>query len=512
MRKVFVALLLFDILFCLPFFLNISTTFPRLYSDYDAILPIYQYIGTYFRLHHAFPSIIPFVAGGIPILGDPVTGIFNPLTTLPLIFFDVNISIRITFFLVILFSGITMYFFLQKIKVSKVLQYWGSFLYMSSGIIVACISAGHITEKFLSIPLIPLLFLLELDKEVTIKKTFFVGLVIAATIYCGDIYGTWFFFIFLFLIEGFYFFKYSNFRFKRIISFLGVGIIFLIFSSPLIYPFVTNVLPIMRRPTYVNPFLGSIHFFLLPLQFIMPLQINFYDRPFFQRHLGFYYNWYEYYGFLGFFPIFFFKNIKKVLRDVRIQLLLILILAGSLYLSSGFIYSPFHWIFTFWKGSNVFRVPQRIVIPLTPVVIALFCLLAMKWKKKVSLYTILSLSILWTVGVGWFTFSQTFVPQNQELLNFVNKFAKIDTDHAEVANFLPFTQYYITENGIPIHNYYYAWVPKTTLQIDTHEGAIYKDAIVKAKIKYILSTDKKNFSDMGYKKVMKYKEYIVWAK
>lgn len=502
---------LFALFFCLPIFLSIHNTFPRLDSDYDAVLPIYQYIGSFIRTHHAFPSSIPFVGTGITIIGDPANGILNPLLFFPLIFFDINISIRLTVLFVIFFSGLAMLYLLKKEKLSNYISYWGAFLYMTSGALIASIAAGHITEKFLVYPIYPLFFLTSLDGKMSIKKACIIGLLIAVGVYSGDLYSVWFCMILLFSIQLFYTLYNRDMWWKRILFIICVNICFLFFASPKLYFFLKDVLPIMRRHADISPFLGSIHAWFLPLQFLTPFQVSFYDRPFFQRHIGFYFNWYEYFGFLGFFPIIFFKNIQGLLKNKKIVLLLFLIFVGCLYLASAFFYSPFHWLFTYIKFVDVFRVPQRIVGPLSSIVVLLFCLIASKWKNKKTQLPLLMASILATVACGWYIFSYTFVPVHKEEIAFANEVARIDTTHAPVVNFAT-SQYLLTERDIPIINYYYAWVPKNTPLLASEKGIPNIKKIVELNPKYILSQNTTSFGEFGYKQVYKESSRSIWEK
>lgn len=505
-------LFLFALLFSLPLFFTVFSTFPRLDSDYDAVLPVYQYIGNFIRLNHTLPSTIPFVGAGIPVIGDPISGIYNPLLLIPIIFFNVNVSIRLTIFFVIFFSGLSQFIFLRKFKISKFLSFWGAMIFMTSGVLVAAVAAGHITEKFLTLPAIPLFLLAALKNQVSFKKSLFISLILSYALYSGDLYMAWFFSIFIFFLETYFFVKQRKFRLRRIIYFLTIPLFACIFSLPTLYPFLTHVLPIMKRPTLINPFLGSIHALFFPLQFLIPFQVNFYDRPFFQKHIGFYYNWYEYYAFLGFFPVIFFKNSRKIIANTYFQMCLVLFIIGGLYLACAFFYSPFHWLFVAWNNNAVFRVPQRIAIPLTPVVIFACCLLANTWKNKATLFFICFASLLWTFAIGWYTFFYTFVSLPKEEKTFIDVFSNIDKDRKPVVDFVGKTQFFLSEKNISVTNYYYAWVDKKTPTFSSDKGELYMDVLQKGNSLYVLTPRKISLEKIGYKNMYSDGKNIIWQK
>jgi len=512
MKRIEIAtIFIFSLVFCLPIFFKISQTFPRLDSDYNAVLGIYEYIGQYVRAHFVIPSIIPFVTTGIPVIGDPLNAILDPFFSIPIILFGVNAGLRLTILINALLSGIGMFVFLKSLRTSKFMQFAGSLLYLSSGPFIASVSAGHITEKFLAYPLIPIFFMLAIKEKLGSKSSIGLSILLGAAIYFGDFYMVWFLVLFLLVIRGYYVCIQKKFL-EEVVNVVSIFIYSLAFVSPKLYFFVRDVLPIMQRTNIVNPFLGSIHFFLFPLQFLVPFQVNFYDRPFFQRHLGFYYNWYEYYAFIGLLPVVFLKNIKGIFKDKYVKIFAILLFVGALYLANGYWYSPFHYLFLLVKQVDVFRVPQRVVIPLTSITIALLCLCADTWRNKRFVYGIFTISIFWTFSIGWLAFFRTFVPISQDEIIFTNIVERINSKHAAVLIVDAGSEYLLSKKGIPVINYYYGWVPRNTPIIFTKEGQLQKDVIAKTEAKYILSTKNYTFDDLGYQEIGGNKNEIVWAK
>ncbi|HYK08744.1 MAG TPA: hypothetical protein VEW42_04580, partial [Candidatus Eisenbacteria bacterium] len=180
-----------------------------------------------------------------------------------------------------------------------------------------------------------------------------------------------------------------------------------------------------------------------------------------------------------------------------------------LYVASAYFYSPFHWIFVLWK-IHIFRVPQRIVIPLTSVVITLFVLCAHVWKRKKTLYVICIASLVWTWSVGWFTFSYTFVVPKKSDREFAKLVAKIDSSHSPVINIGTIPNFYLTQENIPILNYYYAWVPKNTPTFTYEDGKIHKEVVAKVRPLYVLVPLSTSLEDIEYSLSFHNNKYALW--
>lgn len=515
-KRILLVIILYALLFCLPVFLHINLTFPNLLSDYDSNLPIYTYIVSFIWQFHAIPHSIPVVASGIPFWGDPLNSFLNPLFSLPLLIWGINGGLRVSVLFCVIFSGISMLYLLKEWKMGSFLRVTGALLYMSAGTFIAQVSAGHI-EKFLVYPFVPLLLLFSMTNVFSLRKTILVAGVITATVYSGDLYNTWFFLLFFFCIRLFYLVKEKKIA-DFLLSILVVPL-FLLFSLLKLYPFLTETLPMMKRFFPIHPTQGSIHAFLLPLQFLVPFQVNFYDRPFFQRHLGFYFNWYEYYAFITPFPFLFLGKIKPLLRDIRVQALLFLLTIGSLYLSLAYIYSPFFYFVKILGDFAYFRVPQRIILPLTSVVIALLLLCAQEWIKekriRVAARWIMIGSIVWTTLVGWKTLTDTFRINNYSQKDLIARmpFEKETT----VATFALPSQLFLVQRGFGVSNYYYGWVPKNTetyVREEKNNVVINFSKLVGKNPTYIVvsNTYKKDLSTYGYTLYGKNDTISIWKK
>lgn len=513
MKKEFFIILCFAILFCLPLFLKISTTFPRLDTDYDSNLPIYQLIISSIHQGH-IPWKVPVTQRGFSLLGDPLNSFLNPLFSFPLFLFGINAGLRVSIFLCCLTSGITMWCLLQKQKVSIIGRVWGSLLYMSAGAFIAPVAAGHI-EKFLVYPFVPLLLLFILKPAFRFLDNLGCAAVIAATVYSGDLYSTWFFLLLFACSRIYYSFKEK--RKEQVITSLLVVSFFFLFASLKLYPFLQDVFPIMKRYSTINPFQGSIHFFLFPLPFIIPWQVNFYDRPFFQKHLGFSFNWYEYYAFLTPFPLLFLLKIKKVWGKKEVKLVVLLLFIGSLYISAKYSYSPFHWIISTFGSNTMFRVPQRIVMPLTSVVVLLFVWCFEVWQKqkqhKNLVLSLAFLSIIWTFCVGQQVFATTFPSHSNPQLLLIKELRQKDKRNFAVASFAMGTQLFLIQQQIPLLNYYYGWIPTTEQTFLSPSGTVPDFSLLsQGHPSYVITNQPVNLAKYGYSLFLKNNTITIWKR
>ena len=506
MKKYILILFSWSIVLCLPMIINAGNTFPRLDSDYDSNLSIYQYIVSFIWRYHSFPWQIPILNGGISVLGDPLNGFLNPLLGISLIALGINYGVRLSILLTCFASGLSMFCLLICMRVKKIISLWSALLYMSGGAFVAAVASGHI-EKYLVYPLVPLVLLFGIHQKLNKKHIVGLGFVFAGAVYSGDLYAVWFFFLLHIAIRAFYLFRTKTLL--QLYYFLFPLLIFVFLASPKLYFFSRDVLPIMQRFSSINPYKGSLHFFLFPLPFIMPLGVWFWDRPFFQKHLVFYFNWYEYFAFITPLPFIFLLALKKVWKKEEIKISVVLLFVGMFYFSLAYPYSPFFWLFHLTPLAAFIRVPQRIVLPMTSVLIFLLAMCLQTWidKKILSKTTVglLVLTLVWTLFVDWNIISKTFVKIPQEEISFAQKVAFYNPSRAPVTNLSAASQYLLVKNSMPIANFYYGWVPKTTLFSKTNEANLSGQIIVLSPKNMLLETK-------GYKAVYRDSKNIIWQK
>ncbi|MBI3577696.1 hypothetical protein HY086_06690 [Candidatus Gottesmanbacteria bacterium] len=433
-----------------------------------------------FRLDTDYDSNFSMV--GRYVLGDPLSPMLNPLYSVPVLIFGTEYGFRITIALVIMFSSLTMWLLLRNLRVTPTVRMWGSLLYATAGTLVARIAAGHI-EKVLSYPLVPIFFLALLQ-----KRGILAGVIAAAAFLSGDVYLAWFFFVF-----GMAALAWRMWTLREIAL---SAISFLLFSSPKLIPFLVAVQPTMERFFPIHYSDGSIHAFLAPFAFFIPFQTSFYDRPFLQRLLGFHFNWYEYFAFLSPLPLVFLFQ-KKIWKERIIQFLLFLFCIGALYLALAYPYSPFYWLFRFVPSLQVFRVPQRILFPLTTVVVVLFALAADRWRRFAV--PLMAGSLLWTSAIFTKTFTASFESPRVLEKQVAAELRKRDNSSFAVANFVCCIQTFLIAEKISILNYYYGWRPKGSPNFIRADGNGFDySPLATVQPKYIIGKSSDDFTQYGY--------------
>lgn len=468
------------------YFLNYGLTF-RLDSDYDMLLSYYSFVVEYVRTYWWLPRIHPYAGLGLPLAGDPGISFYNPLFLTPVVLLGMIPGLWVVMWLMVFIAGLAMSKFLSSLNLSRMIILWGSLLYMVSGALAARFAAGHIIF-FLTYPFWPLIFLYLIRPA---PRS--LGVVGAYFFLSGDIYAVWFTAIFFIITQGY---KRNNIIKNSFLSLCS----FLLLASPKLYFVIVDALPVFQRTFAGNPAEGSIHVWWTLLPFLVPLKVAFYDRPFFQRHLGFYFNWYEYYAFISPLPfIFFYKNTKKLITH-HPQLITIVII-GLLYVSLAFPYSPFYWLFHFIPQLHIFRVPQRMYLPLSSVVITLCCLAAQPWKKSLLLYTILISSLVMTGMTSLHAFTYAFEKPRIHEKALVTWLKNYDSGKYFVLDMVCCNQIFLVEAHIPVLNFYSGWIPNYTPD--------YKD-LSKTRATYILANTSDDFSQYTYQKIYQAEGGSVW--
>lgn len=473
----------------------------RLDTDYDSNFPVY---GSVF-------SQTPLT--GISVWGDPLSAIWNPLFSIPVLTLGTEYGFRVTIVFVIMLSALAMWWLLRSLHIPSKVQLWGSLIYASSGTLAARIAAGHI-EKVLSYSLVPIFLLALLQKRGTLA-----GLVSALAFLSGDVYLVWFFVVFWFASLLWRWIVEQDTGIRLVIDLLKFALICAFVSTPKLIPFIRDVVPTMVRFFPIHFAEGSIHVLLTPLAFVVPWQTAFYDRPFFQRILGFHYNWYEYYAFVSPLPLVFCWQ-KKIRNQTIVRFLLFLLMVGALYVSLGYVYSPFYWIFRMIPAIQAFRVPQRIFFPMTTIVIVFFALAADSWfaqhTKRVWQWfglMIMGGSLLWTSMVFAKTFTQSF--ENPRVLeeSVSRHLRSSDRSPFAVADFVCCMQTFLIREKIGIVNYYYGWRPASSPNFIKSDGNGFDYSPLRLiRPKYIIAKAGESFEVYGYIPYITSKTIQVWKK
>ncbi len=410
MRSILI-LFLVSILYVGSVFLATQGETFRLDSDYDSNFPIISYVVDTIRNEKRFPLWNPYVATGIFVLGDPLSGVTYLPYLLPMLAFGVPEGWWVVITLHLFLAGMFMWMFLQKSKYAL----WGGLLYMGAGAFAARVAAGHI-EKVLSYPWYPLflLFLLRPSSGAAL------GAIMGIVFLTGDVYGL--------LFMGIW---YGVVRVIGGIKGIRVTIAaFVVVSAIKLVPFIREVLPVMERFSLFDAARGSIPAWLSWLPFVMPWGVEFYDRPLMQRFFGFWYNWYEYYAFIGL-PVVFLVWLPSITKRREVKILLILLAVGLAYAARGYVYSPWYGLTPLLEW---FRVPQRMYGALTSVVVALIVTSLKKNTSRVLPWGMLFVTFI----VSGYQMTRAFEPPRSCC-----------------------TQFHLVREKIRVINYYYGWLPKT---------------------------------------------------
>ena len=517
MKKEIFIIALSGLLFILPvLFLTRDLSF-RLDTDYDMALPVLHFLVDFMRTNFSLPSWNPYIGTGIPVIGDPQSLVFYPFIIIPLFIFGADFGLRFAIIISILFSGISMWVLLSKLRTNRWTRIWGAIVYQLSGPLIAAISAGHV-GKILSFPFFPLFLALVIDKKIKKINIVLSAVILTLIFFIGDFYALWFLVLIYVSIKTFYLIKEKKQLRQVITQTFFIFLLFFIFSSVKLISFLKDMNPSMERFFPVNHYAGSIHFFLSPLAFIMPLQVEFYDRPFFQRFLGFHFNWYEYYAFITPLPFIFLLKIKNVLKNEHVKFLIFYIILGVLYVSMKYYYSPFHWLYEFLTPIQSFRVPQRIFTPMTGILIALLAVCASYWldktkvkKEKIVICGIFLISIVWLFFIGQQTIYKTFEKPRTDEESIVRELRKKDKGNFYVASFTCCMQTFLIKEKIPVLNFYYGWRAKDLPNFINEKGNGYNyEKLKNIRPSYIITEKELDFKKYSYFKFIENSKIRIW--
>ena len=536
-------MLLASVLYVGSVFLAVRGKTFRLDSDYDANLPVVAYVVDTIRNEKRFPFWNPYISTGISVLGDPLSAVTYMPYFLPMLIFGVPDGWWVVIGLHAFMAGVFMWMFLVKItsprlaairtdrsSVRSRLPLWGGLLYMSGGAYAARVAAGHI-DQAVSYSWYPLLLLFLVGRKQTVGKAVAAGVLLGVAFLTGDWYAVLFMVIFCGVVSVVRALEIRNreIRVRRWIrEILVTGVAFASLGSIKLVPFFLDVWPQMSRFSTFDATRGSLHAFLTWIPFVMPWGVAFYDRPIFQRLLGFWYNWYEYYAFIGLPTIFLFW-LPRVIRRREVQILLLLLFVGLAYVARGHAYSPWYGLAGLLHG---FRTPQRIYEGLTSVVVALVVLcvdyvtrsgfprrshgigLPAAYHPRGALsFLHLALwgGVLVSFLVNGYQMTRAFEYPRSTEEAVVQELRVRDGEEISVATFACCTQTFLVRSGIRVVNYYYGWRPKNSGQFVTPDGtSISLEPLAWEKPTYILARPTIEFGRYGYEAWFQKGEIVVW--
>lgn len=492
---------LFSLVFLVILGLGTWKTSFRLDTDYDLVLPVAQFAINAVTKPQQFLVWNPYIGLGIPVLGDPNSFALSPWYVPVFLLFGANWGIRVIIAISFLIAGHSMWLLLSSLKIHKKLSIWGASLYQTSGALAALVASGHV-EKLASYAVSPYVFYFMWKQKMTGLHMTITGLLLASMYLTNDLYTPWFLSIF-FVAFSLYNLWSKKKTFKTVAGeFLGIYGAWLGFSIFKIAFFIRDILPYFDRLSSVNAFDGSIHAWFLPLSYLVPWQVAFYDRPTFQRLLQFRFNWYEYYAFITPFPFIFFLAIRKVIKKQYVLYGLIAIVVSLLYISLKFPYSPFYYLLHGISFFRSFRVPQRVVMTLLIPLIVMFVYCADAWireKKYAIVWMLCMMTLLWTIPVSFSTMKTAFAPFRSDEYYVASQLRARDKGTFFVANFVCCIQNFLIQKEIPIINFYYGWVPTYAPRFSSPLGDrpdFTKFSYIRPS--YIIADKKESFAQFGY--------------
>ncbi|MBI3384612.1 hypothetical protein HY030_00255 [Candidatus Gottesmanbacteria bacterium] len=392
---------------------------------------------------------------------------------------------------------------------------FGAIIYEISGALIGRMAFGH-NERFFSYGLQPLFLLLILTPKLNFWRILGASAILTMDFFSGDVYSLWYTSIFFVSLRLYYFIVYRQNLIKEILKTLVVYLLFLLLSLPRLIPFIVEAAPHLERFEPINPFIGSIHFLFVPLIFMIPFNISMSIRQLLFKTLGMGFNIYEYLAFISPLLFVFLFKLKKILTNHFARALLFILLVGFLYVASRFPYSPFYWLFKYFPALHLFRTPQRMMMSLTSLMVALLSLGAYFWWKetknkfsKVLIICLMMLSIGWVFIDSRVVMLQMFEPKREKEERLVARLRQEDAANYFVADFVCCLQGFLVKAHIPIINYYYGWRPKEVpnfLKQDKFNYAI----LEKVRPKYLISKGGEDFSRYSYRAYFSQDGFTIW--
>lgn len=375
--------LLFSILFLLSFLYKVNI-FPNndLAGNVVPLLYLKDTLGSF-----QFPLWNPYVHQGIPVIADPLYGIYNPLVTLPILFLPITYAVKAIYVLSVLLACVSMFFLLRFFKISTLFSIFISLTYASCSYISGRILAGHL-EKVVSYGLIPLFFLcfFKTIREKNIMWAGLTALVVVLILFSGDLYGAMY--ACSCLLGGYLVYLWKD---KRVLLYIIASfVLFIVFSS-------IKLLPMLELQSYLlktkEPFLGSqnpisiLYYLFFPFNFIVSRIVP--VKIFLPQSYG----WWESICFIGPFSIIGILYIGRKLTKSKDSLILLLAVIFVLFLllsMPAFPLNPIHILINNIEFLAFFHVPSRVFIFMTiPVLIGFGLFLSTYKHHKMAIIIVL---------------------------------------------------------------------------------------------------------------------------
>lgn len=276
--------------------------------------------------YHQFPLWDNLWISGFPEYASPISALYNPLITIPYLLFGLVTGVKVITVLHVFLAGISFWLFSTKVTSNKMVQLYGSILFMFSGSLAGRIDAGH-TELMTMQMFIPLtmFFIIKAIESKDVKYIILSSISMSMFIFGGALYYFVFFMVMFFVYsitkivsaEHEHNSRYNKQNLKILLS---IFILCLMFSSIKLIPVLTLSDNIVRIDP-IEPFKGSGIFKNMVTSFVTGSALS-----------G--YSYYESYSYLGFLPFIF--AILSVFSKTK----------DKLFLYASFV------IFLLWAGGN----------------------------------------------------------------------------------------------------------------------------------------------------------------
>lgn len=419
----------------------------------------YVYLKESIIKYHTFPQWNPFMGQGLPIVNDPLNNFLNPFIFLLFMILPFIIAVKTFIILCIFFSGIFFYILSRYFKIGSLFSLLASATYMSSGFLAARIIAGHF-EWILAYSIIPLLYyaLIRLFDKKNIFWSGTISMIITIFIFSGNLYVAYYSLLVMLFCSIYFLIQSSRKRNNKKESF---KIIKYLISSVILIPFFSaaKVLPMLEISQDLirnyNPFLGSQNIFSIIYNFFIPSNVLFKNLGL-ENYVASPYLWWESFAYIGPFiligMVIFLAYIKKI-KNQYIYLLLYLSLLLTLYSFLDNILNPFYWFIKEIPALETFRVPSRIFIMLTPLVLLIstlgFYYFFERTKKiyfKLLILVFLVLNLASTIFIFHnFYYTKIFPPINKNFYSLLDYLKLHDNSYYYVAQSIFF------QNQLPLY-------------------------------------------------------------
>jgi hypothetical protein len=391
--------------------------------------------------HGTFPQWNPYVNQGIPYSADPLSTLYNPVVSLPLLFFPLQTGVKIIYFICTYLSIAGMYLLLRGLRMDKSIAFLLACTYAASGYLASRISAAHFF--IIAYPYLPL-FILSLIRVIDKGTLFWISIcsfILALFVFSGDMHSLLYGGILLGVAMLYIARSYP----RRLLSLWGVLVLFLFFSA-------IKILPFLQLPQFLGkvqePYLGSqnmisiFYYMFLPVKPLFTLLgLNGMITPEFA--------WWEKIAFIGPVPLvglLIIPFIYKKLNRSHFLFLILCLVALVLVAMPGWKLNPYYYIIQLVDILKSFHVPSRVFAFISVLVLLLAGITAQYVSGKSARLRLIVTSALMVNLIIVFVFFQIILIKrsppvaNTNYIPLLNQLRDYDISVYYIAQRLPYSQ------------------------------------------------------------------------